>query len=84
MQSALGDVLFAFVEKDHLWLNPAYHLQKAWWSVVLDRKRLHHQGALEYGQALCAAYLQAYPEEEHRVGQRQILSVLLRALDTVG
>ncbi|OUJ67743.1 hypothetical protein [Hymenobacter crusticola] len=83
MHAALGDILFAFVEKDHLWLSPTYHLQKQWWSVVLDRKRLHHQGALEYGQALCAAYLQAHPEEVHRVGQHQILSVLLRALDTI-
>lgn len=80
MQAALGDVLFAFVDNGQLWLSPTYRLQKAWWSVVLDRKRLHHQGTLKYGQALCAAYLQAYPEEEHRVGQRQILSVGYGAL----
>ncbi|WP_179197908.1 hypothetical protein [Hymenobacter crusticola] len=50
---------------------------------MLDRKRLHHQGALEYGQALCAAYLQVYPQQEHRVGKAQILTVLMRALDTI-
>ncbi|OUJ70041.1 hypothetical protein [Hymenobacter crusticola] len=71
------------MDNGQLWLSPTYRLQKVWCSVVLDRKRLHHQAALEYGQALCMAYLQMYPQAAHRVGQRQILSVLLRALDTV-
>jgi hypothetical protein len=83
MHAALGDTLFAFIDNGQLWLSPTYHLQKQWWSVVLDVEELHRQGALEYGQSLCAAYLQAYPQEAHRVGQSQLLTVLVRALDTV-
>ena len=83
MHAAFGDVLFAFVEQGQMWLSPTYHKQPDWWQVSLDEERLQQNGTLDYGQALLEAYLRAHPGEDQRVGKSQILSIILRALDTV-
>ncbi|OUJ70281.1 hypothetical protein [Hymenobacter crusticola] len=83
MHAALGDTLFAFVEHDQLWLSPTYHKQIGWWQTRLDRGQLRRSGALAYGQILVEAYLQAHPAEAQRVGHTHILTVLLRALDSL-
>lgn len=84
MHAALGDILFAFIEHDQLWLSPTYRKQADWWQVALDLEQLQQQETLDYGYALVEAYLQVHPAEEQRVGKPQILAVLMRALDTVG
>jgi hypothetical protein len=68
MHAALGDHLFAFVERDQLTLDPA---------------QLGAHDVLDYAQALVEAYLRVHPAEEQRVGRAPILTVLLRALDTL-
>lgn len=81
MHAAFGDTLFVFLDQDRLGLSPTYHPHDQWWQIRLDRRQLRQCGALEYGQTLLEAYLQAHPAEVQRVGTPQILAVLLRALD---
>jgi len=81
MQAALGDILFAFVEGDQLWLSPTYQKQEDWWQVLLDGQQLRRSKVLDYAQTLVEAYLRVYPGEQHRVGHGRILTVLLEALD---
>ncbi|WP_324680756.1 hypothetical protein [Hymenobacter sp. GOD-10R] len=81
MQAALGDILFAFVEGDQLWLSPTYQKQEGWWQVPLDVRQLRRNKALDYAQTLVEAYLRVHPGEQHRVGPARILTILLEALD---
>ncbi|WP_324680418.1 hypothetical protein [Hymenobacter sp. GOD-10R] len=83
MHAALGDTLFAFVEQDQLWLSPTYHKQADWWQVPLDQASWRQLGSLDYAYTLVETYLRVHPAELQRVGRAQILSVLLRILDTV-
>ena len=83
MHAALGDTLFAFIEHDQLWLSPTYHKQVDWWQTRLDRRQLRQRGALDYGQTLTEAYLRARPAEAQRVGSAHILTVVIRALDSL-
>jgi len=83
MHAAFGDRLFAFVEHNQLWLSPTYYKQADWWQITLDLAHLRQYDLLDYVQTLVTAYLKVHPAEEQRVGRTQIVTVILRVLDTL-